>query len=687
MDPLDIPPQLIPRAEIPSSPRVWGDKEAEAAGLYDSPTKMASVPKGFELIEAPKASTRVASAALPNGFELIPAEDPMATAKAKLAEGLEAGITNEHEVRKAAAFRENALRPKANITDAAVNGATAGWADEAVAALTAPIDALSRGESLGEAYSNNLAEQNARLDEYRKRNPATAMAAEFAGGMASPVAALKVGGPIASAAATGAAYGGLYGAGNSEGGLKDRALGAVEGGAMGASAGAAASLLAKGIGSVLAPVRKNVAAAANPEGRAVDQLARDLARDKVTPSAAMAEIDAASAAGKPMSLGDLGGRNVMGLARAVATGKGAGSEKVNAFLEARKLDAPARILDDVRTSLANPEAFYPTLEGIIARRKQVAGPLYDAAYARPLKESPVINGVLSTPAGQDAIRSAAKLAENEGVKFGTNVQSLDLIKRSFDDMISAANRSGRGNEARIIDNLRKRMVSEIDRQVPEYKAARNAFSSETELAEAIERGRSLLKPGTDAERAVAEIRAMSGAEKDVARIGLAREIKAMFDDPSRSLSQANRLLNTERMKSILSEMFPGNAYDQFRGGLMREAAMLRRGQQVQGGSNTVNKAADAEDMNLGNAVSEFAQGRPIRAAISAIGAAGNRLAKGINERTADRLADMFTTTDPAKQREILRQIEQMLPPGGLENLLSRSSAIEAPQARSASGGQ
>lgn len=64
-----LPPVTAPtnaaRAEVPSSPKVWGDKEAEAAGLYEKPTQVASLgPAGGS---APSGGAQAQPSVLPTG--------------------------------------------------------------------------------------------------------------------------------------------------------------------------------------------------------------------------------------------------------------------------------------------------------------------------------------------------------------------------------------------------------------------------------------------------------------------------------------------------------------------------------------------------------------------------------------------------------------------------------------------
>lgn len=228
----DPPATFIDRPDVTPTRRVWGDAEAESAGLYEP--KVAMLPAGFKLINAPeKAAT---SAELPAGFKLLDAEP---SPKEKLAQGLSNGKNADAEIYKTASFRTNQGVPAAGMTDAAINGATFGFGDEISAAARAPIDMAIRGETFDEAYQHNVAAERDRLDQFRKANPIKAATAEFAGSMVAPVGS--------GAIRTGAIMGGLHGAGNSEGDVTQRAadggVGAAVGGALGGVISGATRLL------------------------------------------------------------------------------------------------------------------------------------------------------------------------------------------------------------------------------------------------------------------------------------------------------------------------------------------------------------------------------------------------------------------------------------------------------------
>jgi len=607
----------------------------------------------------------------------------MDKAREALAKGLNAGERGDPV--RAAAWRSNlGVRP-ANATDVAVSGATMGWGDEASAAIRAPIDMLLRGEDWSDAYAHNVAAERERLDAFKKEHPVQAGLAEFAGsagGARLPEGLMKVATSIPKIAAQSGLLGAISGAGNAEGDTSGVAQEALEGGAFGVIGGTVAPYAAKAVKALASPVVSAIRGVRNPEGRALDVLRQDLARDKVTVPEARSLLAEAAAEGRPMTIGDLGGRNVMGTARAVATGKGEGSAALNTMHEARRLDAPARVMDDLRATLASPEAFAPTLDAIIAKRQALADPLYKAAYSKALKPNVTIDNALKTPAGQRAAKEAEELAMNEGLSFNPqSVHGVDLMKRAMDDMVESAFKAGRNNEARIVSNVRNKMVAAADMQVPEYRAARKVFSTAKGLEDAIDSGASFLKPSMKAEEAITAIKRMTPAEREVARLGMARQMQSMFDDTSRSLSKINLLLNSGRMRKIGEELFPSGAmYEQFRARLTREAGMLRRGQQVTGGSPTANKLADREELSgIGEVLTEAAKGKFGRAAMSAVSGLYDKVGRGITAKTSDALGEMFASTDRGSQEQILKMLESVVPPRELAKLTGFLSGREAPR--------
>jgi hypothetical protein len=178
--------------------------------------------------------------------DLIPADteqpaNPMVAAREELARGLKAGKSGDLDTYRAAAFRTNQGVPAAGPTEAAISGATGGFADEASAASRAPIDMLTRGEGFDEAYQHNLAAERDRLAQYQKESPIASTAAEVAGSLAMPLGK-------AGAIKTGLAQGALFGAGNSEGDVAQRAADAAVGGTVSGALGGVISRVGRAVG-------------------------------------------------------------------------------------------------------------------------------------------------------------------------------------------------------------------------------------------------------------------------------------------------------------------------------------------------------------------------------------------------------------------------------------------------------
>ena len=66
----------------------------------------------------------------------------------------------------------------------AMQGASAGWSDEAVAAAKAVYDKLAKGKPYGEAYEERVAKEREQLERARK-NQASYLAGALGGGVAT----------------------------------------------------------------------------------------------------------------------------------------------------------------------------------------------------------------------------------------------------------------------------------------------------------------------------------------------------------------------------------------------------------------------------------------------------------------------------------------------------------------------
>lgn len=130
-----------------------------------------------------------------------------------------------------------------------------------------------------------------------------------------------------------------------------------------------------------------------------------------------------------------------------------------------------------------------------AARRQAANDLYQRAYEKgvditrdPLTgqflQKNVISGVkgeitklLKRPAIKEAVKEARTLAANEGVNLTNpsgSVKGLDYVKRALDDKISATTPGS--NQARVLTDLKNRLLTTLDKLSPDYAQARTTFA-------------------------------------------------------------------------------------------------------------------------------------------------------------------------------------------------------------------
>lgn len=192
----------------------------------------------------------------------------------------------------AAAVTVSPPKPKDGPVDtaarAALQGATANFADEGLAGIDAVAQPLLHGGSdaktLGERYDDNLASQRERFKADAEAHPVADIVGNIAGTLAGPGKILKGGGGVIKLLTEGAAMGGIYGFGQGEGGVGNRLERGAEGAAIGAGTGAAMSGGAKVLNKLVPAVRPtnmmarfvNKQYAKSPMAADSEQLANDI---------------------------------------------------------------------------------------------------------------------------------------------------------------------------------------------------------------------------------------------------------------------------------------------------------------------------------------------------------------------------------------------------------------------------
>lgn len=269
-----------------------------------------------ERFGGPDTAPSVSAGEVAQPMQPPPAGDAMALIRdAGLAGAPSTGPSNFADMQRAAsegigADTQARIAPYVDPFLALTQGLTFGYSDELASRAMAGMGRVPQ-----EDIATGLRDQ---LDQYRTDSPVQAYGLEIAGLLANPVSRLGPGQgtlpvQMAQGAATGGLLGYLYGTGTEEGGLAQRALGAVDdallGGVVGAGLPAVGAAVGRGVDAIrnsramreasrLAPSMDDIRAAAT---RLYDQAdTAVMPRSGLTATAQQVQDDAARMAMDPM---------------------------------------------------------------------------------------------------------------------------------------------------------------------------------------------------------------------------------------------------------------------------------------------------------------------------------------------------------------------------------------------------
>lgn len=593
--------------------------------------------------------------------------------------------------------------------------------DEIQAGMMVPVKALGRfvrGEEIdiGGIYTELQRQFDQRKKNRREDYPISSFTGEAVGSLAG-AGGLARAGLLASAklpAAAGlgartvagikdaAVAGAAFGAGSGTD-LESRAQNALSTGLFGAAVGGAVPVVGSFARGVATPITNAIRARVNPSGFASAKVAERIAKDGTTIDQVSRRI------GDGMNIADVAGENTRGLLRTTSNVSSAARNRNMTTLTLRQFGQGDRIKTAVADTFADPNGYLTAKDKLAEAAKQIASPLYDRAYANPVPFTRELEKILRTPAGNDALRRAVRIAKNEQAPFQQwfmniaddgsvtikrvpDMRAWDYIKRGMDDVIDGQTDSLTGkvsNAGRAVVGLKKRLLGLLDDANPDYKVARRAYGGIAQIEEALEFGRKAHRMSPEAiKRQVAD---MSVSEKEAARIGMAEYLRRQVDDAGFTHNAIQRVMGSRSKYQRLRNLFDTSAqFKEFRKTIFNEARKQRTFNAVRGNSTTAQQLADMQDAGQ---LSEVA-GASVDVARGNIGGIVNRIgsflaqrAGGLTDEVSDevsrRLLSMDRTTLTGVLRDLTR-IEQSAVAGDerrrlIEAAISRALTAQAAQ--------
>lgn len=605
-----------------------------------------------------------------------------------------------------------------NATATLENAFTLGLGNEMAGAARA-VGPLLKGEfdKVGDAYRSGRDDRIAQVQGFKDRNPVTGVALEVAGGLANPVAQRLGPTPGAGllkqsgqAALQGAGLGAVYGFNDTAGDIGDRAGGAGTGALVGGATGAVAPGIVEGLSKGLQYGADQVVRRFTQNGQntiAGRKTAESALRDGFADPAAMAAR--LQELGPNAVMADLG-NNTQALAGAISRAPGQGKTALTDFVTARQegvrdpisaqlrggqYDRVSGILDEV-----TPTRFRQSIDALDAQRKSAAAPLYNEAYsANKAIDSPLLQRIEQTPAGQRAFEQARAMMRNDmqrlgvpdseltalakeagveggsvpkgGVASGLKLEFWDYVKRALDDQIGAAQRGGANNEARVLTGLKGSLVKELDALdvtakagpnslKPEggaYAQARAAYSGPSQLIDATEQGATFLqgqafKRSDDVGKALSD---MTPDQREAFRVGA---VQALRDKIGGKVSRADltkALKDIPDLEAKVRIAFGDDAtFKRYIDRLTGESQLFKTYAEITGNSKTAARQAADMDLNKDRGgVAEAAVGiaanplNPMNYLRGAMQLAGNVNARmATPEGARDQIARLLMSRDP-----------------------------------------
>lgn len=547
---------------------------------------MAQLPAGFVLDNQPQAQN---APAIPQGFVLDtidPAASDMRNQQLAVSRGAVSGLP-------------------------IVGPAIASGVEHLAAGLRAPFTDKS--------YDEELAGIQNRVQQSAAANPGLTRIGNAIGGVAGTVPAV-----LAAPAAFGAGAGNLAvrsGISALTGGgigLADTAVrtGDVGESLKGMGIGAGLGLVAPGLGNLIGRGIGSIASAVRGPSATQSAFARAATADGVTD--VPGQLAKLSPDAMPMDLGP----NLQRQAGALAATPGEAQQTVRSSIANRQAGAGTRISESLDNALGQPVDTMAVADDIIAQRSAAAKPLYEAAYAKPVPFTKELEETLKRPAVASALKNAQGMAANEGIpsqqwfaniaddgtvtiKNVPDVRQLDLTKRALDDKISSAMRGGNNNEARILTQVRDKLVKQVDDAVPEYAAARKAFSGPSGVLDAMDEGKSVFSKTLTPNELRTRLLKMDDAQKEAFIQGGRASIADIMGTARNDALAARTTFSSGYNKEKLQLLVGKEQADKMLGALDAEAAFTKTRDVVTGNSETEARSAARQDVGAKDTKSGF----------------------------------------------------------------------------------
>lgn len=412
-----------------------------------------------------------------------------------------------------------------------------------------------------------------------------------------------------------------------------------------------------------------------PETQAASLIRSRLESDAAAggPSPQSMGLDLSGSGNAPLTLADVGGEGVKGLAEKVATQPGEARQVASQFLNDRDAAAGTRLMGETVNGLSSGKTAFDTAQQLQQQRAQAAAPAYQAAgipsdpaqYPKaPTIDTPAVTRLLDKSKDvQSAINSARGLPDYADLPSNSIVM-LDKAYKNVGGDAQAAKVAGNGERARDLNSLRMQLKDAITGGDPNhpYQQALDAYSGPSQSIGALEEGQKIYTKSP--EQIAEDMKGLSDGDKDFYRIGAADALRNKITSTSSGGNEALKIVGNEQLQQKFRPLFPDyGAYSDFIKSAQNENRMFQTRQQMLGNSRTAARLAEAQASEGSGFMGPAVQGamglishEPVLGIGSLLRGVGNAYQKLAGPSPATNAAAARMLFNPAISQQQLQQI-------------------------------
>lgn len=326
--------------------------------------------------------------------------------------------------------------------------------------------------------------------------------------------------------------------------------------------------------------------------------------------------------------GDIpGGSNMVGLAKSIAQSPGQG-RSMAAQMVNRGYIASGRIGDTFNKSISSSP--YYNVKNDAIQQMEGTGDMYQKAFqANQNMNTPTINRLLNTPAGNSALKSAAITMQNDrslvgvsnpdlveqaalsgnpsntgvGIADGLKMRTLHYVKQELWDLAqnerdpktmkyTANGRAILGLHSDLLKEMNANDATRIPNKPNSglYAQANTTYATPARVTSALEKGRGFMKLDPEEIQSFIADKNISNPEKVAFATGVRRALQDRVDNQQETTNPINSLWRPNLQKRI-QPLFPTKqAYEDFASNMEHEKTMARVNNIVQGSPTYQNQA-------------------------------------------------------------------------------------------------